>query len=140
MLLASNPTRFALAVRPGVWDDAIEGSSLIQHNGFYYLFLSVDHCCESSVAQDDYKQIVGRSASPNGPFFDATGAALTDGGGSILLEGSDAWKAPGGGTAYTDPATGASVLVFHAFDMSNHATASLWVKNITWQNDWPVLQ
>jgi len=139
MLLASNPARYELAIRPGVPDDAIEGSSLIQHGGFFYLFLSVDHCCENSVAQDDYKQMVGRSSSPNGPFVDATGADLTDGGGSILLESSAGWRAPGGGTAYTDPGTGASVLVFHALDMSNSATPALWVKTIAWQNGWPLL-
>ena len=138
-LLASNPTRYDLAIRPGVPDDAIEGSSLIQHNGFYYLFLSADHCCENSLSQDNYKQIVGRSSSPNGPFVDATGIALTDGGGSILLEGNTSWIAPGGGTAYTDSSSGAAVLVFHALDRSNNGTPTLWVKNITWQNNWPAL-
>jgi arabinan endo-1,5-alpha-L-arabinosidase len=139
MLLASNPNRYELAVRPGTPDDAIEGSSLIQHDGFYYLFLSVDHCCENSLSQDDYKQIVGRSSSPNGPFVDATGAALIDGGGSIVLESSTSWIAPGGGTAYTDPDSGAAMLVFHALNMSNKAAPTLWIKNITWQDDWPVL-
>jgi len=139
MLLASNPTRYDLAVRPGTPDDAIEGSSLLQHGGFYYLFLSVDHCCENTTAQDNYKQIVGRSTSPNGPFLDATGADLTDGGGSILLEGNTAWIAPGGGTAYTDSASGNCMLVFHSLNMSNSATPSLWIKSITWQNNWPYL-
>ena len=138
-LLASNPTRYNLAVRPGTPDDAIEGASLLQHGGYYYLFLSVDHCCENTTAQDNYKQIVGRSTSPNGPFLDATGADLTDGGGSILLEGNAAWIAPGGGTAYIDTASGTSMLVFHSLDMSNSATPSLWIKSITWQNNWPYL-
>ena len=138
-LLASNPTRYDLAVRPGTPDDAIEGASLLQHGGYYYLFLSVDHCCENTTAQDNYKQIVGRSTSPNGPFLDATGADLTDGGGSILLEGNAAWIAPGGGTAYIDTASGTSMLVFHSLDMSNSAAPSLWVKSITWQNNWPYL-
>jgi arabinan endo-1,5-alpha-L-arabinosidase len=139
MLLASNPTRYQLAARPGTPDHAIEGSSLVHHGSFYYLFLSVDHCCAASTSEDNYKQIVGRSSSPNGPFFDATGAALNDGGGSILLSGNTTWMAPGGGTAYIDPESGDSLLVFHALQMANSATPALWVKTITWQNDWPVL-
>lgn len=139
MLLAANPVRLELASRPGTVDDAIEGASLIQHGGFYYLFLSADHCCENQTAQDDYKQIVGRSTSPNGPFLDAQGAPLSEGGGSILIQGNAAWIAPGGGTAYLDPNTGDSLLVFHALDMANGATPTLWIKTIQWQNDWPVL-
>lgn len=139
MLLVTNPARYDLATRPGTPDDAIEGASLVLHGGYYYLFLSADHCCENTTAQDNYKQIVGRSTSPNGPFVDATGAALTDGGGSILLQGNSAWLAPGGGTAYVDPATGEGLLVFHALNMANQAIPGLWVKSITWQNDWPYL-
>ncbi len=60
-------------------------------------------------------------------------------GGSILLQGNSSWKAPGGGTAYFDPETGDNILVFHALNMSDHADADLWVKTMTWQNDWPVL-
>jgi arabinan endo-1,5-alpha-L-arabinosidase len=139
LLLASNPVRYQLAARPGTPDDAIEGSSLIHHGSFYYLFLSVDHCCESSTSADDYKQIVGRSSSPNGPFVDATGAPLTNGGGSILLQGNSAWLAPGGGTAYLDAESGDNLLVFHALDTTHNATPALWLKAITWQNDWPHL-
>jgi arabinan endo-1,5-alpha-L-arabinosidase len=139
MLLASNPLRYQLAARPEVPDHAIEGASLLHHGSFYYLFLSVDHCCASSISQDDYKQIVGRSSSPNGPFSDAQGKALMQGGGSILLQGNSSWIGPGGGTAYLDPQSGNSILVFHAFNMSDHADPSLWVKTIGWQNDWPVL-
>ena len=155
ILLASSPTRYELAVRPGVTDDPIAGPSPIQHGGFFYLFLFVEHCCEKNRSQHEYKQSVGRSSSPNGPFIDATGDALTDGeggilsedsgsrkpprGGRILFESSASWNAPGGGTAYSGPDSGETVLVFHALDLSNHATPTLWIKNITWQNGWPSL-
>ncbi len=140
MLLASNTVRYQLAARPHVSDHAEEGASLVHHGNFYYLFLSVDHCCASSLSKDDYKQMVGRSSTPNGPFVDAQGTALMRGGGSILLEGNSRWMAPGGGTVYLDPQSGDSMLVFHAFNMSDHANASLWRKTISWQSDWPVLR
>lgn len=68
--------------------------------------------------------MVGRSSSPHGPFFDAKNIPLMEGGGSILLEGNSSWLVPGGGTVYLNPQSGGSLLVFHAFNMSNNAKAS----------------
>ncbi len=138
-LLRLSPVRYDLATRPNTSEDAVEGSSLVHFGDFYYLFLSVDHCCLADTSQDNYKQIVGRSRSPNGPFLDANGSSLMDGGGSILLQGNPAWLAPGGGTAYIDSASGESLLVFHALHMAKGATPTLWVKSITWQDGWPSL-
>ena len=140
MFLPSAKLRYDLASRgPAVKEDAIEGASLVRHGPFYYLFLSVDHCCEDRLSKDDYKQIVGRSSTPHGPFVDRMGVPLTRGGGSIVLAGNDRWLAPGGGSVFVDPATGDGLLVFHALDMSTRASPSLWLKHITWENDWPVL-
>ena len=141
--------RYELAARPRTPDHAIEGASLVRHGSFYYLFLSVDHCCERDLARDDYKEIVGRATSPNGPFLDANGDPLLKGGGTLLLQGNSTWIAPGGGTAYIrtsdgskdgSTSTGADLFVFHALDGNNHAAATLWVRSIHWQNDWPVLE
>jgi arabinan endo-1,5-alpha-L-arabinosidase len=140
MLLASNPVRYQLAARPDISGDPIEGASLVEHGGYYYLFLSVDHCCENSFSEDDYKQMVGRSTSPNGPFVDAEGVPLMAGGGSILIEGNSGWRAPGGGTVYLDSQSGNDMIVFHALDMDQDGDAGLWLKTVSWQNGWPVLQ
>jgi arabinan endo-1,5-alpha-L-arabinosidase len=139
MLLASNPTRYNLATRPGVRDDAIEGASLVRHGNYYYLFVSMDHCCTASTATDDYKQAVGRSTSPHGPFVDENGTPMMKGGGTILLKGDGSWNAPGGGTAYLDPTNGDSLLIFHAQNLQEGGTPHVWLKNLAWQNDWPVL-
>ena len=140
LLLQSNPFRYQLAARPNVSGHPIEGASLVQHGGFYYLFLSVDHCCESSFSDDDYKQMVGRSTSPNGPFVDAEGVPLTQGGGSILIQGNNGWRAPGGGTVYLDPQSGNEMIVFHALNIQKDGDAGLWLKSVDWKNDWPVVQ
>jgi arabinan endo-1,5-alpha-L-arabinosidase len=138
-LLASNPVRYQLAARPDIDGHPEEGASLVQHGGYYYLFLSVDHCCEGSLSQDDYKQMVGRSTSPNGPFVDAAAVPLMDGGGSILIEGNHGWIAPGGGTVYLDPQSGNDMIVFHALDLERDGDAGLWLKAVSWKNGWPVL-
>src|SRR3954451_19659777 len=60
-LLASNPTRYDLATRPGTSHNPIEGASLVHHGNYYYLFVSLTYCCEQDVASNNYKQSVGRS-------------------------------------------------------------------------------
>lgn len=137
LLLASNSTRYDLATRPGTPDDAIEAASLIHHGNYYYLFVSVDHCCEATTAADDYKQAVGRSSSAHGPFVDDAGTPMMNGGGTVLLKGNSAWNAPGGGTAYMDPDTGVYVLIFHAHDLSQGGRPHVWVKILKWIDDWP---
>lgn len=139
MLLQSNSSRYDLATRPGVPGNPIEGASLVHHGNYYYLFVSVDHCCMTTTAQDDYKEAVGRSASPHGPFMDEAGTAMMNGGGTVLLEGDGTWNAPGGATAYLDPSSGDSLLIFHAQDLNESGTPHLWLKNLAWQNDWPVI-
>lgn len=139
MLLATNTTRYNLATRPGVPADPIEGSSLVHHGNYYYLFVSIDFCCNQNAATDNYKEAVGRSTSPHGPFVDEKGTAMTNGGATVLLKGDSAWHAPGGGTAYLDPTNGDSLIVFHALNMPNNGAPSLWLKNLTWVNDWPTI-
>lgn len=139
MLLASNPTHYDLATRPTVPHDPIEGASLVHHGGYYYLFVSVDYCCAATTAQDNYKQAVGRSTSPHGPFLAEDGTPMMSGGGTILLRGDSNWNAPGGGTAYLDSGSGDSLLIFHAQNLSDGGTPYVWLKKIQWVNDWPVI-
>ena len=140
MLSAADTARYDLATRPGIKDNPIEGPSLIQHGVYYYLFVSVDLCCNVSAALADYKQVVGRATSPHGPFVDTQGTAMMNGGGTVLIEGNGSWNAPGGGAAWIDPDTGDSFLGFHALNMSQGGAPYLWLKSIAWQNDWPVVQ
>ena len=139
-LLRSGSAVVSLAKRPGVPSDPIEGASMMQHGNYYYLFVSVDYCCEPNAANDNYKESVGRATSPQGPFVDESGTSMMSGGGTVLLAGQGNWNAPGGGTAYVDPQTGEGLMVFHALNMSENGVACLWLKHITWENDWPVLQ
>ena len=139
LLLASNPTRYNLATRPGVPGDPIEGASLVQHGGYYYLFVSVDYCCNRNVATDNYKEAVGRSISPHGPFVDEAGTPMMDGGGTVLLKADATWNAPGGGTAYLDPTNGDSLIIFHALNMTQNGATYMWIKNLDWINGWPVI-
>lgn len=136
-LLLSNPTRYNLATRPGVYANPIEGASIILHGSYYYLFVSIDYCCNQDPATDNYKEAVGRSTSPHGPFTDQAGTAMMNGGGTVLLQSDTEWSGTGGATAYIDPNTGESLLVFHALHLTENGAMYMWVKDLTWTNDWP---
>jgi len=139
LLLASNTSIYNLAARPGVQFDPIEGSSLVLHNGFYFLFVSFDFCCDSDPYQSNYKIAVGRGNNPHGPFFDQSDTDMLQGGGTILLQGNGTtWSAPGGQTAYLD-ADGESLITFHALHLPG-GTPYLFVNSLNWPQDWPQIQ
>jgi arabinan endo-1,5-alpha-L-arabinosidase len=137
--IQSGSATYHLAERAStVANDPIEGSSLIYENGFYYLFVSWDYCCEANPSESDYKIVVGRGTSPNGPFTDESGVDMAAGGGTILLQGDATWAGPGGQTAYVDPTDG-DLIVFHALQLSQNGLDYLFVRSLTWSNDWPVI-
>jgi arabinan endo-1,5-alpha-L-arabinosidase len=90
--LLANSARFALATRPGVPNNPIEGAAIIHHGNFYYLFVSIDYCCNADNVTDNYKQAMGRATTPNGPFVDMNGTAMMDGGGTVILAAQGRWN------------------------------------------------
>jgi arabinan endo-1,5-alpha-L-arabinosidase len=122
----------SLAARPHA-GGALEGAYIVNVCGYYYLFVSWDHCCDSPF---NYNVRVGRSTSVSGPYSDRDGTALLDGGGTLVVAGNDTWTAPGH-NAVIVTASGA-YNVYHALD-ANHANPTLRVAEIAWDADgWPV--
>jgi beta-xylosidase len=140
MLKDATVAQMRLAARPDVAHHPIEGSSQVFHDGYYYLFVSIDFCCNANLATNDYKMAVGRSASAQGPFVAQDGTPMMSGGSTVILTGDEThWMGVGGGTVYNDPASGQTEIVFHAQAMNQGGVAALWFKQITWVNDWPVV-
>jgi arabinan endo-1,5-alpha-L-arabinosidase len=138
-LVAANSTIYSLATRPGVQFNPIEGSSLVHKENYYYLFVSFDDCCNPDPFKDTYRIMVGRGASPHGPFSDMKGTEMMQGGGTQLLAGNGAtWNAPGGETVYLDPQNG-DLITFHALHLPDGA-AYVFVNSLTWTNGWPQIQ
>jgi len=145
-LSAQDTTLYSLAARkppanpepskPGLPADwqAIEAPFIVNHGGYYYLFVSYDLCCRG--VKSDYKIAVGRSRNPNGPYVDEAGEAMAKGGGSVILIGNDRWLGPGGESALHRQ--DGFILVFHAYD-SQSGKPSLQVSTIAWKDGWPHL-
>jgi arabinan endo-1,5-alpha-L-arabinosidase len=116
----------------------IEGSYILYHGGFYYLFASFDNCCAGT--SSTYRIAVGRSSNVNGPYADRGGVAMTQGGGTILLSAHDNIDGPGGQTVFQDT-NGDIVLVYHYYDGNNNGYPALGLNLLGWTSDnWPVVQ
>lgn len=107
----------------------IEGPSLVKHGQYYYLFTSWDRCCAG--ADSTYNIRVGRSTSPMGPYTDADGVALTDGGGTLVLGAHGDYVATGGQSISN------GVMAYHSYHEDGHF--DLGLETIEWKNGWPVL-
>jgi arabinan endo-1,5-alpha-L-arabinosidase len=115
---------------PPNWE-AIEAPFIIYHEGFYYLFVSWDLCCRG--ANSTYRTMVGRSTSVSGPFVDAKGTPMLQGGGTQILAGNHRWLGPGGESLYVGQQT---IIVFHAYDAGTGKPA-LQVSTVAWKDGWP---
>jgi arabinan endo-1,5-alpha-L-arabinosidase len=115
----------------------IEGSYILAYGGYYYLFASIDTCCQGVTST--YRIIVGRSTSVTGPYTDRGGIALTQGGGTILLSAHNNINGPGGESILA----GASgpLLVYHYYDGNNSGDPALGINQLGWTSDgWPYVE
>ena len=115
---------------------AIEAPFIVQHDGFWYLFVSFDQCC--SGANSTYNVRVGRSENLTGPYVDREGASLTEGGGTPVLSEYGRWKGPGHNGMLVED--GVYWMVYHAYDSQQMGIPKLRIESISWDADgWPSL-
>ncbi len=130
--LLDGPDLFSLATRSNT---AVEAPHLQYHDGFYFLFESVDACCQGSAST--YKIMVGRSADITGPYVDQDGTLLSDGGGTLVLQGAGRWRGPGHNAILRDGERYWNV--YHSYDADNDGVPTLRISELTWSDDnWPV--
>jgi arabinan endo-1,5-alpha-L-arabinosidase len=117
---------------PANWQ-AIEAPFIVRHSGYFYLFTSWDLCCRG--LKSTYKTTVGRSKSVTGPYVDASGKPLAEGGGTLLLTANSRWLGPGGESVYLGPHK-QDLIVFHAYD-GKTGKPSMQLSTIDWTDGWP---
>lgn len=133
--IARRERRFELEDKdPG--DAALEAPFVFRKGEHYYLFLSWDLCCRGE--NSTYKIVVGKSESATGPFVDADGKPLNQGGGTLLIEGNKNWYGVGHNSVYTFD--GKDYYFSHAYDANDNGAPKLVIKEITWVNGWPTVE
>jgi len=122
------------------WAPEIEAPVLLRRCGYHYLFVSHGLCCPGegrSVDELSYRVLVGRSDSILGPYVDRDGMAMTDGGGTLVVEGDGVtWAAAGHSDVLVD---GDDLYhLYHAYRQSNGA-AELRIAELYFdESGWPV--
>jgi arabinan endo-1,5-alpha-L-arabinosidase len=129
-----------------------EGTDLIFHDGYFYLFVNHDSCCKGK--QSEYNIRVGRARAITGPYADKHGELLTKGAGSLILAAHDHRIAPGhfgrvldydakdnNGDASPDGSEGGPerFSVHYEADMTRGGRSVLDIRPLLWSVDgWPV--
>lgn len=118
----------------------VEGASLIEHNGKYFLFTAWDNCCKTgaNLEGNSYKTVVNRANAVTGPYLDRNGKTALNGGGTILLQRYGRYYGPAGGEAFED--INRQRFVNHYYDKSDTGRAKIQVRDIVYTEDnWPEL-
>ncbi|HEX8207938.1 MAG TPA: arabinan endo-1,5-alpha-L-arabinosidase [Solirubrobacteraceae bacterium] len=139
---ASPPTLHHLAERPRtnpgptVAGPGIEGAFVYRKGAYYYLFASFDRCCRGVTS--NYNIRVGRSTSPTGPYADAGGVSMLDGGGTKILETHGYVIGPGGQSVYGDDYFGYhDLLVYHYYHRDLNGLPFLGINFLDFSSGFP---
>lgn len=117
--------------------NAIEAPFIFKHDGFYYLFVSWDYCCQGS--KSNYRVAVGRSKTVDGPYLGPDGTDMRDGGGKLFLEGDKkAYEAAGHCAVYNFGDE--DIFICHGYSIAHQGASILIQRHISWTKDgWPIL-
>lgn len=122
-----------LASRNG---EAIEASTILEHEGQFYLLVSFDACCRG--LESTYRIMMGRADAVEGPYLDRDGRPMLEGGGTELLASTGRYHGPGG-QEFVD-VHGTPWLAFHFYDGETGGTPKLQLAPLGWTEDgWPEL-
>jgi arabinan endo-1,5-alpha-L-arabinosidase len=120
----------------------VEGSWVVRHGDFYYLFYSGDNCCG---AKANYAVMVARSRGATGPFETLEQAKGVPH--SIVLQKRGKWFAPGHNSVVAD-ATGQDWIAYHAVDIGHprekatdevNTRRIMLIDRVRWVDGWPVI-
>lgn len=120
----------------------IEGATMLQRDGQYYLFTNWGGCCSGS--DSTYNIRVGRSSSPTGPFLDRNGVDMLNGGGTLFLD-DDGRKVGPGHFSFVDVG-GQDMFSYHYYDADlawvggQTGFPTFGLRDLHWTaDDWPTL-
>ena len=129
-MVLEGATPIRLASRSG---KGIEAPAILEHEGRFYLFTSFDQCCKGVAST--YRIMVGRADTVTGPYLDAAGMPLLEGGGTEIAASTGRFRGPGGQEVILRDGT--PWLVFHYYDRDQDGGPRLHLAPLLWDDGWP---
>jgi len=112
-----------------------EASDMIYHAGWYYLFMDRGSCCAGS--SSGYNIRMGRSRKVTGPFVDADGVGMIEGGGTMLIGSEGRFIGPGH-FGLINLGDGVEKFSMHwEADLDHGGASVLGIRPLLWKNGWP---
>ena len=129
-------------------DNKFEGSYVVRHGPYWYLFASTANCCAGPTT--GYSVQVGRSTDLRGPYVDRQGQPLVAsraGGTPVLYQNGNRWIGAGH-NAIAQDVTGRDWIVYHAIDRADpYLTGTdginerpMLLDRLDWVGGWPVVR
>lgn len=127
--------------RPDNYQNLVEGSWMLEKDGWYYLFFSGDNCCD---LKPHYGVMVARSRSVTGPFENfSDGLGLHK---NVVVAEDETWSAPGHNAVVKDE-KGEYWIFYHGIrrkdpylrGSQNAVRRPLLRSRIKFENEWPRL-
>ena len=113
-----------------------EASTMIYHEGWYYLLATHGSCCRG--ADSGYNIRVGRGKKPTGPFVDDNGIDMIQGGGKLLI-GSGGRVVGPGHFGLIEPGDGVQKFSMHwEADLDRGGASVIDIRPLLWKDGWPV--
>jgi len=112
-----------------------EASDMMYHDGWYYLLATHGSCCRG--ADSGYNIRVGRSRRVTGPYLDAEGIDMIQGGGKLLI-GSGGRVIGAGHFGLLDLGDGVQKFSMHwEADLDRGGASVLDIRPLLWKDGWP---
>lgn len=113
-----------------------EASDMMYRDGWYYLLATHGSCCRG--ADSGYNIRCGRSRKVTGPFLDAEGIDMIQGGGKLLI-GSGGRVIGAGHFGLLDSGDGVQKFSLHwEADLDRGGASVLDIRPLLWKDGWPV--
>jgi len=132
-LRTPEPQRTVVARHAEPRPNAIENPQVFRHGEHWYLTVSWDFCCRG--VGSTYRVMVGRADAPTGPFVDADGVVMTDGGATPLLARRGNQVGPGALDVLEHD--GRLYAAHHYYDAASGGTIRMQIREVEWRDGWP---
>jgi len=118
----------------------IEATTIMKHEGYYYLIGSAGSCCEG--ANSTYRLVMTRSKDLFGPYVDRYGRTAVGDNFSPLLNKSPYVYGPGHCSRFVTDDAGQTWMLYHGYQADDvDGGRKVYLDKITWARDgWPQIQ